>query len=145
MERMMQDGFEKVYEMLQHRGHTAPQPGSSTQTQQIEGDAAGSEAGDEVLEGNQSPNAHQFSRPQTMTMKIDNLLDTFNTNSNAGSVYDPTRSIVGATDLDALMFEYGATEGITQSLLSIFPSRQLGDALMDHFFRDINWLRQVSV
>jgi hypothetical protein len=144
MERTMQDNFQRIFDLLQqNQNHSsAPRQSDYSHSHQIEGDTAGSEAGDEVLEGNQSPNAHQFAPTQTMTMKIDNLLDTFTANSKVGTFTDATHTIESTTDLDALVFEYGATESITPSLLSTLPSRELGDALMDHFFRDINWLRQ---
>lgn len=158
LERSMHENFDRVLEMLQQqqeqtqRPQSASQPGtslthalpSSTPAQQANVDAAGSEAGDEVLEENHSPYRNQFNPPKVMPMKIDSLLDTFSGTQGTGALTDPVRSIEEATDLDALAYEFGASESVTKPLLSIFPSRQLADALIDHFFNDINWLRQVG-
>lgn len=139
MEKTMQENFQKMFGMMKHFSSGIV---DSTQIQQVQAEAAGSEAGDEVLGESHSPKTIQYSPSKQVSMKIDNLLDTFSGAQSAGDFTDPTRLIEGATDLDALMYEYGATESITQALLSIFPSRELADALMDHFFSDINWLRQ---
>lgn len=126
---------------------TNPQvPISSTSgAQQLLSEAAGSEAGDEVLDQERSPLGHQFNPPNTMSMKIDSLLDTLSGTQGTGALTDPVRSIEGATDLDSLTQEYGMNENITKSLISILPTREICDVLVDHFFLEINWLRQVSV
>lgn len=62
--------------------------------------------------------------------------------TNQAVFTDPVRSIQSGTDLDAVMFEYGASESTSQPLLSALPPRELADVLFEHFVNDIIWLRQ---
>jgi hypothetical protein len=154
LEHSMQDNFERVFEMLQEQRQprpsrqsartSSPQPVNSTSsTQQVLLEAAGSEAGDEVLDQERSPLGHQYDT-KPMSMKIDSLLDTLSGTQGTGALVEAVRSIEGATSLDTLTQEYGMTGNITQSLLAIFPTREICDVLIDHFFLEINWLRQVT-
>ncbi|UZJ56386.1 hypothetical protein CBS101457_005706 [Exobasidium rhododendri] len=153
LEQTVQDNFERLFEMMQQqqqeppaRPHAAPvasqQPLASSSSGQIMAEGAGSEAGDEVLDRERSPIGHQYDTPKHMSMKIDSLLDTLSGTQGTGALTDPVRSIECATDLDVLTQEYGMTESITGSLMATFPSRKICDVLVDHFFLEINWLRQ---
>ena len=147
---MVHDNFERLFDMMERQPQStpaaAPHPNSEpAEYHPAQGDAAGSEAGDEVFGGGESPRTQQFGpASKTMSMKIDSLIHTFSSTEGTSTLTDPVRSIEGAADLDALMQEYGATESIAKALVAIFPTREKADVLLDHFFLEINWLRQVS-
>lgn len=158
LERSVSDGFQKIQNLLYNQQRrisltsaldASSNGGTDSSTQRILAETAGSEAGDEVIVGVGTPGGEQYTQTaRATTMKIDNLLDTFQGGGQGvghSLISDPTRDIKAGSDLDALMMEYGATEGVTHSLLSVLPSRQVSDALVHHYFEVINWLRQVSL
>ena len=55
---------------------------------------------------------------------------------------EPIRTVEGAPDVDEIMAEYGAPLGCAAELLGSLPSRSLCNSLLQHFFDQINWMRQ---
>lgn len=113
-----------------------------------EKEAEGSEAGDEVVV---FPKSEQTERPipagSTMDARFNSLIS--DSVDRQGALFrdpllvtDPMAHIEGAAQLDAVMFELGATFSISQVLTSAMPPRELFDELIDHFFVHNNWLRQ---
>lgn len=62
--------------------------------------------------------------------------------SSMGGAHDPFRDIQGVSDLDEIMAEYGATTATSAELLRALPPPELCALLLQHFFEDINWMRQ---
>ncbi|MCO5555808.1 hypothetical protein L7F22_009353 [Adiantum nelumboides] len=114
----------------------------------VEKEAEGSEAGDEVVV---FPKSEQTERPIPAGSSMDARFNSLISDSvdRQGALFqdpllvtDPMAHIEGAAQLDAVMFELGATFSISQVLTSAMPPRELFDELIDHFFVHNNWLRQ---
>ncbi|PWN38169.1 uncharacterized protein FA14DRAFT_188195 [Meira miltonrushii] len=113
-----------------------------------EKEAEGSEAGDEVVI---FPKSDEIERPIPAGSSMDARFNSLISDSvdRQGALFrdpllvtDPMAHIEGAAQLDAVMFELGATFSISQVLTSAMPPRELFDELIDHFFVHNNWLRQ---
>lgn len=172
LEQSVNENFERMFSMVSNlagssNSKTATQKGkqsfqhsngiafwrdqinsSATKDNQADKEAEGSEAGDEVVI---YPNPEQANRPIPAGSSMDARFNSLITDSvdRQGVLFrdpllatDPMAHIEGAAQLDAVMFELGATFSISQVLTSAMPPRELFDELMDHFFVHNNWLRQ---
>lgn len=76
-----------------------------------------------------------------MVMKIDTLLSDVGQMNTVGPVALPMRFPEPGDQLDAKMWEYGAAERMSATLIASLPSRQVCQLLVAHFFDDINFIR----
>ncbi|PWN47188.1 hypothetical protein IE53DRAFT_321660, partial [Violaceomyces palustris] len=109
-------------------------------------DGADSDEDETQKAGRLSPKTGLFLGGGAVGMKIGNILDGLpgeGPKSIQSAEYrDPIRTVEGAQDLDEIMKEYGSPVGCSAELLGALPSRQLCQLLLDHFFDEINWMRQ---
>ena len=80
----------------------------------------------------------------SMDMRISSILDDLPGSSTKSStpLNLPIRTIEGPSDLDVVMLEYGCPTPPTPDLLGAFSTWAHCSVLIDHFFNDINWMRQ---
>lgn len=169
LERVMSDNFDRMFSMLcsaeqktdvkangvaswrnqAQVAHGGPPRSTAGATATGEGDQAeGSEAGDEVvlLSGDRRPDDGLFC-VGNMTARVNSLIsDSMDRKTGKMAdpliLTDPMQHIESAAQLDAVMFDYGATHSISQVLMASLPPRTVCDALIEHFFEHNNWLRQ---
>ncbi len=78
-----------------------------------------------------------------MDMRISSILDDLPGSSTKSTPLNlPIRTLEGPSDLDVVMPEYGCPTAPTPDLLGAFSTRAHCSVLIDHFFNDINWMRQ---
>lgn len=105
----------------------------------------GSEEGDDIVPLTRGTGEDSIDGP--ISMRVNNLIshsidDKCRGPPNPNVLADLTsRAIESAASLDAIMSEYGAPFGVSQMLIAALPSREHCDALLDHFFEHVNWLR----
>lgn len=79
----------------------------------------------------------------SMDMRISSILDDLPGGSTKSTPLNlPIRTLEGPSDLDVVMPEYGCPTAPTPDLLGAFSTRAHCNVLIDHFFNDINWMRQ---
>ncbi|KAJ1017724.1 hypothetical protein NDA16_005043 [Ustilago loliicola] len=79
----------------------------------------------------------------SMDMRISSILDDLPGSSTKSTPLNlPIRTLEGPSDLDVVMPEYGCPTAPTPDLLGAFSTRAHCNVLIDHFFNDINWMRQ---
>uniref|UniRef100_V5GS32 Xylanolytic transcriptional activator regulatory domain-containing protein n=2 Tax=Kalmanozyma brasiliensis (strain GHG001) TaxID=1365824 RepID=V5GS32_KALBG len=79
----------------------------------------------------------------SMDMRISSILDDLPGSSTKSTPLNlPIRTLEGPSDLDVVMPEYGCPTAPTPDLLGAFSTRAHCSVLIDHFFNDINWMRQ---
>lgn len=79
----------------------------------------------------------------SMDMRISSILDDLPGSSTKATPLNlPIRTLEGPSDLDVVMPEYGCPTAPTPDLLGAFSTRAHCSVLVDHFFNDINWMRQ---
>lgn len=79
----------------------------------------------------------------SMDMRISSILDDLPGSSTKSTPLSlPIRTLEGPSDLDVIMPEYGCPTAPTPDLLGAFSTRAHCNVLIDHFFNDINWMRQ---
>lgn len=79
----------------------------------------------------------------SMDMRISSILDDLPGSSTKSTPLNlPIRTLEGPSDLDVVMPEYGCPTAPTPDLLGAFSTCAHCNVLIDHFFNDINWMRQ---
>ncbi|SNX87147.1 related to ASG1 - activator of stress genes [Melanopsichium pennsylvanicum] len=79
----------------------------------------------------------------SMDMRISSILDDLPGSSTKSTPLNlPIRTLEGPSDLDVVMPEYGCPTAPTPDLLGAFSTRAHCSVLIDHFFNEINWMRQ---
>ncbi|GAC94935.1 C6 transcription factor [Pseudozyma hubeiensis SY62] len=79
----------------------------------------------------------------SMDMRISSILDDLPGSSTKSTPLNlPIRTLEGPSDLDVVMPEYGCPTAPSPDLLGAFSTRAHCRILIDHFFNDINWMRQ---
>ncbi|SJX64558.1 related to ASG1-activator of stress genes [Sporisorium reilianum f. sp. reilianum] len=79
----------------------------------------------------------------SMDMRISSILDDLPGSSTKSTPLNlPIRTLEGPSDLDVVMPEYGCPTAPSPDLLGAFSTRAHCSVLIDHFFNDINWMRQ---
>lgn len=120
----------------------------------------GSDVGDEANDGAELNASGEFhGSGATVAMRIDSLLSGVTTaegvqsgtSTSGGHVHPtliavPMRSEPGAgdhnpADFDSRLTEIGASGHISAAFTAALPPREVCRELIDHFFRDINWIR----
>ncbi|GAK66579.1 uncharacterized protein PAN0_013c4802 [Moesziomyces antarcticus] len=97
---------------------------------------------DELETGRYSPKTGFYSGG-SMDMRISSILDDLpGSSSKSAPLNPPVRTLEGPSEIDVVMPEYGCPTAPTPDLLGAFSTRAHCSVLIDHFFNDINWMRQ---
>ncbi|CEH11822.1 hypothetical protein CBOM_07217 [Ceraceosorus bombacis] len=105
------------------------------------GPSSAIEEDDDANEGGRlSPKGGTFHASGAYNLRFDALLDKLQ-GQPVGVIRDPFRTMDTHT-VDEAMSEMGAMLSVSYSLVAALPPRHLAESLLDHWFEDINWLRQ---
>ncbi|EPQ28464.1 uncharacterized protein PFL1_03767 [Pseudozyma flocculosa PF-1] len=89
-----------------------------------------------------SPKTGIFIGGGAMEMHLGTLLGKLPGKKPSPAFREPIRTIEGQPDLDEIMCEYGAPLGGSAEMLAALPDRALCGKLLDHYYEQINWIRQ---
>jgi hypothetical protein len=153
LERTVEDGFDRIMAMLrrQHSNQAQPlqPPGgarlASSQPVQTRYPTSGNETADEdeASQGGGLNAAGTFhASGATMAMKIDTILSDVGGKVGENAVLTMPMRKVEPGCLNTKMWEYGAGDNVSAPLLAALPSPDVCEALLAHFWQDLNWIRQ---